>query len=87
MSTLILISFSNGKCDSLLFSLHFRILHVASRTSCSVGDLSCSYPQLVLKSAVPNLFAFHLGLLNVLREVRFPNQEHGMSSLLFSSVS
>lgn len=63
----------------ILFSLHFRILQVSSRTSCSVGDLSYCYPQLVLKSAVSNLFAFHLGLLNVLREVRFPKQEHGMS--------
>lgn len=66
----------------ILFSFHFKISQVTSGTDFLVSR----WPQLLLSSActkISNTSLAHIssGLLNVVREVGFPNQEHGILSL------
>lgn len=65
----------------ILFSFHFNLPQLTSGTDFwSVGD------QLLLSSAdtqISNIYLAYIssGLLNVVREVGFPNQEYGILSL------
>lgn len=67
----------------ILFTFHFKVPQVTSGTG---FVLVSRWPQLLLSSAgtkISNIYLAHIssGLLNVVREAGFPNQDYGILSL------